>query len=843
MNLTSSYQYIGRTTGVSCDNGWNFYVLLYAKTSGSVSTGKHTVTVKMRLACDVNSTFYGYPTDGAASVDGVRAIYWDGVQNPNGAWNTTSLTEGGVTYRRWIDIAEGSAVIDTKYAAKEVTIAASWSRNSLNEDIPGWLPYTTEIKASIKVTLPMIASTSVPTVSASSVAMLNKVTIYTNRVNSSLTHDLTYSFGGSTGTIATGVGASYEWTVPDLVSKIPGKSSGVCTITCKTKSGSTVIGTKTVDITLNIPAASQPSAHHSPVQMGTSVDIYTNRISSAYTHKLTYTIGGKSDTIGDSVGASKPWTPPKSLAAYTGNKTSATCTITCATYNGTLHVGTKTTDIVLTVPNATVPTVSASTVAMGSQITISMPKEAEVYTHDLSYAFSGTTGTIGNGLSGDYPWTVPLDLAKAIKSGTKGTVTVICKTMLGGTLVGTEYAYFEATVPNNTTTQPKVSWNVEAVDTPFSGVFVAGRSKVKVSYDASSDYSTIASYATSLPGYSGDTNPYTSGVLRNPGTFEVLGRVTDARGYYTDKTESIAVIDYSVPRVVPHSNENKIICTRCNSDGTVDPGGVRLRIKAGRDYRKVISNGVQKNFCKLSYQWKTDGASQYSNPIELISRTESSDFIDTVITDVTFNNTTAYNIQIIVEDDVGESDTVTITVPTVFATWHVPAGGHGMTIGGYHDPSKRDVFDCKFAAEFWNGVKIPGALLPVEDPNYPGCYYHMVNGEQEWVNPPMNNYWVRYPTTKRWQGKTVHVVTFPWELPNNGNTFIDLAGIHATNIVSYSCTNGMQAIPAKWQTYETGTLETREINLIVATWGININTNYDASGSNSAIFTIEYTID
>lgn len=709
MTLTSSYQYIGRTSAVSCDNGWKYYVLLYAKTSGSTSTGKHTVSVKMRLACDQDSTFYGYYTNGSAKVNGVSAISWSGSQVPNSAWNRTSLTVGGYTYKAWIDLKEGSAVIDTGYAAKDVTITASWSRNSTSGTRPGWLPYTTEITASVKVTLPVIAGASNPTVSASSVTMGNEVTIYTNRNSTSLTHDLTYSFGGSTGTIATGVGDSYKWKVPDLVSKIPNKSSGTCTITCNTKSGSTVIGTSTVTITLNIPAKSAPTTSASTVKMGTSVTINTNRSSSAYTHELSYTIGSKSETIATGVTTSKSWTPDKNLASYTGNNTSATCTITCKTYNGTLLVGTAYKDITLTVPDATVPKLSASTVAMGSKVTITLNKEATVYTHSLTYTMKeyGGSTVYATGSITDLEWTVPLSLASKIPSKTKATIDVSCKTLIGANQVGSvQTASFTATVPDNSTTKPKVTMTVEAVETPFKGVFVAGKSKAKVSYTATSDYSTIQSYSTTVSGNSGTTNPYTSPALTSVGTVAISGKVTDARGYYTTTSSSITVIDYSRPRIIPGQGKSKIVCTRCNSNGTIDPGGVYLRIQIGRDYRKVISNGVQKNFCQLSCQWKTDAQSDssYSNPKVLLAKEATSDYVDVTLADIVTSNTTAYDIRLIAEDDVGERDTVTITVPTAFVTWHSPEGGHGFTLGGYHDPSKYNVFDCQFNAEFNGNV-------------------------------------------------------------------------------------------------------------------------------------------
>lgn len=582
--------------------------------------------------------------------------------------------------------------------------------------------YTDSITASGAVTLDTIARASVPTVSASSVTMGNSVTITTNRKSDFFTHDLSYSFGGSTGTIATGVGASYAWTVPDLVSKIPNQASGTCTITCKTKNGTTVIGTNTVTLTLNIPTKSKVSAPNG--QMGKSLTITVSRNSSSFTHTLTYTIGSKSNqSIGTGVTTSKTWTPAKSLAWDTGGKTSATCTITCSTWNGTHCVGTTTTTITLTVPDATVPTLSSTTPTWGDKITFSMPRETDAYVHDLYYTLTAkgsntpvAEGPFATGIGTSAEWTDGPSYAKMIPAATQGVFTITCTTKLSygdKATVGSNSVSYTETVPNNTTTQPEITDMAtspvnDGLDTEFNGLYVQGKSKVKVTYTYSSDYSTFSDNpcSTYLSGYGGITNPYISNVLTSYGNVAIAGTVTDRRGYSTTKTATITVIDYQRPRIIPGEKQSKIICTRCNSDGTIDPGGVYLLIKIGRRYSKVISNGTQKNFCKLSYRWKTDAQSddEYSAPVELLAKTATSDYVSAKLPNIVTSNTTAYNIKLIAEDDIGETEVVTITVPTLFATWHVPVGGHGFTLGGYHDPSKYNVFDCRFDAEFQGNV-------------------------------------------------------------------------------------------------------------------------------------------
>ena len=455
--------------------------------------------------------------------------------------------------------------------------------------------------------------------------------------------------------------------------------------------------------------------------MGSEVKIYTNQKSSYYRHTLTYEIGNARGTIGTNVKSGTTWTPPKHLADNTGNKTSETCKITCETFTGPRSIGTSTTEIILAVPDATVPTQSASSIVLGESIIIYTPREADCYEHDISYtlkADGSSTVAFSKDFNGpvqeSYEWTPSLTiLAPEIPSATKGTITITCTTRFkdSTTVVGTvkDAVSFKVTVPDNSTTKPKVTMTLSPVSdlsSAFSDVYVAGKSKVKASYSATTDYSTIKSYLTEMLGKSSSSNPYTSAILANSGTVEITGKVTDARGYATTKSASITVHDYSRPRIIPGDGKTKIICTRCNSNGALDPGGVYLLIQIGRKYSKVVSNGTQKNFCKLSYQWKTDaqGESAYSDPVELLAGTAASDYVDVKLPNVVSSNTTAYTIRLIAEDDVGENDTVTITIPTAFATCHSPVGGHGFTLGGYHDPSKIDVFDCRFDAEFQGNV-------------------------------------------------------------------------------------------------------------------------------------------
>jgi hypothetical protein len=211
-------------------------------------------------------------------------------------------------------------------------------------------------------TLNTIARATTPTLSASTATMGNSITIHTPRASSAFTHDLAYSFeGGSYVSIATGVATSRAWTVPDLVSQIPNETSGVMRIRCVTKNGSTTIGTKTVNLTVKVPAATSPTLSASSADMGVSVTIRTPRLSTGYTHDLAYSFAGSGYTsIATGVATSRSWTIPD-LASSIPNATSGTVTIRCVTKNGTKTIGTKTVLLTAKVPASVVPTISGVT--------------------------------------------------------------------------------------------------------------------------------------------------------------------------------------------------------------------------------------------------------------------------------------------------------------------------------------------------------------------------------------------------------------------------------------------------------------------------------------------------
>ena len=219
------------------------------------------MAVKISMAITQNSQ----STSGNTSNVTVRvtALWTYGSHNNTGECSGTITIDGvkysfeGITFNA-NKTTSGSQVIMTK------TVNVSHNADGTKKLVCSATFWTGlgsgTVTASAEKTLTTILRASTPTVSSSSVDMGAAVTINTNRKSTSFTHDLAYSFaGGSYVNIATGVGASYSWTTPDLASKIPNATSGTVTIRCITKSGGSTVGTKTVTMTLKVPTSVVPT--------------------------------------------------------------------------------------------------------------------------------------------------------------------------------------------------------------------------------------------------------------------------------------------------------------------------------------------------------------------------------------------------------------------------------------------------------------------------------------------------------------------------------------------------------------------------------------------------------
>ena len=232
------------------------------------------------------------------------------------------------------------------------------------------------------------------------------------------------------------------------------------------------------------------------------------------------------------------------------------------------------------ISRATVPTLSAKSVNMGSEVTINLPKATSSFTHDIFYKYSSDSGytTLATGVTGtSQKWTPPVSLASKIPSATSGTWNILVRTKSGDTIIGDKSINITLNVPSNVA--PSIS--SVAVAEATAGIaaqfaaYIQGRSKFKLTISAAGNQgSTIKSYSVKVDGktYSGDSNVFTTQVINGSGSLSVVATVTDSRGRTASKTVSVTVSAYSSPSVTTFK------AVRCTSAGVENEEGTAVKI-------------------------------------------------------------------------------------------------------------------------------------------------------------------------------------------------------------------------------------------------------------------------
>lgn len=229
--------------------------------SGSILSGNYKLRVDwaatQNVACNTSKI--------TCTIYLVQASSWglnissrdDNIITINGTeytWTSQAISNGGGKTVKLATVMSGN-IAHNADGSKSVSISCVFN---LRATISG--TYRGTINASGTASLTTIPRATQPTLSASSADMGASVTVTMNRASSSFTHDLSYRLGsGSWVSIATGRGASYSWTLPDVATQLPSATSGQLTLRCITKNGSTTIGTKYAYITAKVPASVVPT--------------------------------------------------------------------------------------------------------------------------------------------------------------------------------------------------------------------------------------------------------------------------------------------------------------------------------------------------------------------------------------------------------------------------------------------------------------------------------------------------------------------------------------------------------------------------------------------------------
>ena len=263
-----------------------------------------------------------------------------------------------------------------------------------------------------------------------------------------------------------------------------------------------------------------------------------------------------------------------------------------------------------TIARATTPTLSATSVTMGSAVTISLAPADSSYKHKLTYNFGSLTGQTSGVASGtgftssgtvSVAFTPPTSLGSQIPNTTSGTCTINCYTYnSSGTHIGTTTKTLTLNVPSYT---PTISSIALTGINLLSSTYVNMRSSVSVSVTASSSYgATIKSYSTVIDGKTYTTQSFTTSVL-STGTKTAKATVVDSRGKtVTAESSAITVYDYAIPYITTFTLTRQSTATTVVA--AIKGGFSSVNSKNAKTV-KVTLNGVTNTVTLSAYTFDT----------------------------------------------------------------------------------------------------------------------------------------------------------------------------------------------------------------------------------------------
>lgn len=449
-----------------------------------------------------------------------------------------------------------------------------------------------------------------------------------------------------------------------------------------------------------------------------------NGNSKTETKRLTFTYNSNTKAISHTVQVSHAADGKKSITI------SATGSIPGSTFTSTIISATVDLD---TIPRATTPTVSPTSVDMGANVTIKTPGAASSFTHTLAYSFAGSSYTnIATGVGESYSWKVP-DLASKIPNATSGTVSIRCTTYSGSTQIGTaKTVSFTAKVPSSvvpTISSVTLEEAVSSIDTQFN-VYVQGKSKVKATISADgAKGSSIKSYSSTLSGKTYPGASWTSDVLTSSGSFTVTAKVTDSRGRTATKTASFTVTAYSAPKVTAFT------AYRSDANGAAKDDGTYVTVK----YAYTVPTLGGGNTAAMKIEYKKSADTTWTS---LLTGTALTADTKTTPQGATFSVDYQYDLRLSVTDYFKAEGVYLALLPSGAVILDLAADGLGIAFGKTSDRAGVDFGWSAKGAVF--GLWEASAEVPengdLNDLRVPGVYTTFNNARTATIaNCPSTN--------------------------------------------------------------------------------------------------------
>ena len=325
-------------------------------------------------------------------------------------------------------------------------------------------------------------------------------------------------------------------------------------------------------------------------------------------------------------------------------------------------------------PMATTPTFSATTVAVGSSVTITLPRAVNTFKHIVMYHINGKSGFVSHEAADSVAWTVPEDVLDAMPNSTSGTCDIEVQTYTAeGSYIGAKDVNIALTVPSSykpTIGAPTISEATSGIASQFSA-FVQSKSTLKIVTPVTqAKGATLKSCTVKVDGYTYSGTTVTTGVINSSGDLSLSITATDSRGRTATRTQSVTIKPYSSPKI------SIAAVSRADADGTLNESGTYLKCQ----YAFKVSPVGNKNTHSFKIQ-KKNGSSW--KQLTSIDGYEGNSAYITSATEV-FSVDQEYNIRFLVSDFF-ESYSIEKTVGTSYTLINFGADGKSIACGMVSD--------------------------------------------------------------------------------------------------------------------------------------------------------------
>lgn len=421
-----------------------------------------------------------------------------------------------------------------------------------------------------------------------------------------------------------------------------------------------------------------------------------------------------------------------------GTKTLAcSASYTSGVSSGT--VGASASKVLTTIPRKSALSVSDGT--LGTAQTLKITENDSSFAHKLYYTCgnSGTVYILGSSsatsASLSTSWTPPLALSKQNANGITVTIKFTLDTYSGSTLIGSNSYTKTFTIPESVKPTCSISVTDPTGIADRYGSMVKGLSKFKVVVTPTLAYdSAISSYKTTANGVTYTNAAFTTGFLNSSGSLVVTAKVTDKRARSGSDTESIQVLDYSIPTII------RLTVKRCDEDGTENDQGEYVQVT----FSAAVSSLNNLNSATYTLKYKRASDSEFIE-VGLDEYSDAYSVTDGVYT-FPADSGSSYNVEFYITDNHNTTKRTT-TASTGFTLMHWNKEGNGIGIGKIAE--SQDLFDIGLPTRF--NAPVYGKVLGMDrlpaipsnsdfnDYMEPGCYAVQSNAIAETcANIPIN---------------------------------------------------------------------------------------------------------